>query len=138
MQKHYPTQVHCIHLLYELVWDYEPTCPKCKSKNILYNRRHNFNSKYGYVCNDCERTYSVTNNTIFASTKVPLVKWFTTIHLIKTFGRPPSCRRLAQLIDVSRTSAAGMIRKILADLKSENSLCERIYQHNRQFEPVWF
>ena len=140
MEKHYPTQQHCMHLLYDLVWDYEPTCPHCESKDILYTVPNYYNSRDGYRCGGCSKTYSVTKKTMFEDTKIPLVKWFTAIHIIKTFKQPPSRRRLAQLIDISQPAATRMSRLILADLKTDrvSSLANQIYDYNRRYEPYWF
>ena len=140
MEEHYPTQRHCYELLDDLVWDFEPTCPHCESKDVLYTKPNYYNSKDGYKCGRCSKTYSVTKNTMFQDTKVPLVKWFTAIHILKTFKRLPSGRRLADLVDVSQVAAIRMKTRILIDLESDrvNSLANQIYQYNRRHERFWF
>ena len=49
----------------------------------------------------------------------------------------PSSRRLAYLIGVTAPTALRLRKMVLADLESDDSLCERIYQHNRQIESEW-
>ena len=65
---------------------------------------------------------------------------FTAIHYIKTAKRKPTGVGLAQLIDVDRSTARRMFKKILADLEIDryNSLSAQIYEYNRQLERFWF
>ena len=134
IKRHYPTQEHCIHLLYELRWDYEPICPHCDSTFVDRILNNVFNGREQYRCGDCNKTYSITTKTIFHHTQTPLAKWFTAIHIIKTAKRLPTCPMLANLIDVSLKVAQTMRSKIVADFETESSLCEQIYQYNRQYE----
>ena len=84
--------------------------------------------------------YTVTTKTLFQNTRLPLVKWFTAIHLIKTSRRLPTDVWLSQLIDVNRSTSSRMIKMILADLEIDryNSLSAQIYEYNRQLERFWF
>ena len=140
MEKHYPTQKHCYDLLEDLVWNYKPTCPTCYRSYVLYTTKNHYRSKDTYKCGGCGRNYSVTKSTIFHYSRVPLVKWFTAIHYIKTAKRKPTGVGLAQLIDVDRSTARRMFKKILADLEIDryNSLSAQIYEYNRQLERFWF
>ena len=138
MKKHYPTQEHCIDLLEELVWNYTPTCPRCNSVKVNRFYKTMYRAKNGYRCRDCRKTYTVTDNTIFFYSKVPLVNWFTAIHILKTFKRVPTGPRLYQLINVHPNHNRHMKTKILKELEDDDSLSSRIYQHNRQYEPAWY
>ena len=134
MLKHYPTQEHCIELLEKLVWNNQPKCHECGSTKLSEIERYYQHSKNAYTCSDCRSVYTVTKNTIFHHTHLPFAKWFTAIHIIKTCERLPSSYRLASLICVCKTTGLRMRSMILTDLESENSLANKIYQHNRQFE----
>ena len=135
--KHYPTQFDCIQLLERLVWNSKPKCHNCGSNSLSDIEFYKLHSKNAYTCGDCNSIYTVTQKTLFHHTHLPLVKWFTLIHVIKTSKRLPSSYRLADMIVVGKTTALRLRRMILSDLKTENSLCERIYQHNRQYESDW-
>ena len=137
MQEHYPTQQHCCDLLEELVWNYIPKCPHCHSDVVVGNYRSMYDSKIGHRCGDCRLIYSVTKSTIMHNTRIPLVKWFTAIHTIKTLNRKPESTLLSRKLGISPQSALEIRAKILDDLKSDDSLCEQIYQNNRQLETVW-
>ena len=139
MKKHYPTQQHCFDLLEELAWNYRPRCPDCGGKTILGTYRTMYKGKHGYRCGNCRITYNVTTGTMLHWTRIPLVKWFTAIHIIKTFRRLPSSPKMSSLLDVSCNAALRMRAKIKEDLESDHgSLSNRIYQHNRKYEPEWY
>ena len=65
MQEHYPTQESCVELLEDLIWSFEPTCPRCQSKDLDGVMLNHYNSKSAYLCRDCEQLYTVTTNTMF-------------------------------------------------------------------------
>ena len=138
IKRHYPTQEHCMHLLYDLMWDYEPICPHCGSTKVDEIRDDVFDDREQYRCGDCNKTYSITTHTIFHHTRTSLAKWFTAIHIIKTAKRLPTCPMLADLIDVSLYSAQNMRPKIVKDLAAgEDSLANKIYRYNKRYEPHW-
>ena len=138
MQRHYRTQHSCIQLLNELAWNSKPICPKCGISFVYQVRNDVFDDKRQYMCGKCEIGYTVTTDTIFHRTRTSLVKWFTAIHIIKTSKRLPSCQNLADQIDVTLKVAQNMRPKIVADLATENSLAEKIYQYNKRYEPHWY
>ena len=141
MQEHYPTQESCIELLEDLIWSFEPTCPHCQSKDLDGVMQGHYNSKDAYLCRDCKQFYSVTTNTMFQHSKVPLVKWFLLIHLIKTHELivDVSQRQLSKMLGVSRNSCRKLIRKILVDIRTGNDcLSNRIHRYNRLHDPNWF
>ena len=139
MQKHYPTQQHCFDLLEELAWNRKPRCPSCGGKTVVGTYKTMYKNKYGYRCGNCRLTYNVTTNTMLHHTRIPLVKWFTAIHIIKTFKRLPSCPKLSTMLDIAFPTALRMRAKIKKDLESDHSsLSNLIYRYNRKYEPEWY
>ena len=134
MLRYYPTQQDCIDLLEDLVWNNQPKCHHCGSSELSEIEKYYKHSKNAYTCSDCRSVYTVTQKTIFHHTHLPIVKWFTAIHVIKTYECLPSSYKLAKLIGVCKTTGLKMRARILFDLESENSLANKIYQYNRQFE----
>jgi transposase-like protein len=65
-----------------------------------------------YHCNRCNKSFSVTVNTIFHKTKVDLQKWFYAFILIKHTDEDVSVRQLASHIHVTKDSAWLMLKKI--------------------------
>lgn len=116
------THQECIKLLEEIRWKNQPCCPYCGSKRasaIEKGRRHH--------CNDCFTSYSVTVGTIFHKTHVDLQKWFHAIYLVCHKSPKISSRKLAQEVNVNKTTAAIMIKRIRqTQIDSEKDLIEAI------------
>ena len=68
----------CRAYLEYLRWPGGPVCPKCKGKDIarVGGREEMLR------CKDCEQQFSVTVNTIFHDSHLPLTKWFLATYLI--------------------------------------------------------
>ena len=67
-----------------------------------------------YQCNRCKTPVSVTAGTIFHATKLPLVTWFTAIHLIVTAKNGVSSVELGRRLGVKQPTAWTMKQKIMA------------------------
>jgi hypothetical protein len=63
-------------------------------------------------CNDCFTSYSVTVGTIFHKTHVDLQKWFKAIELVAQQSQNITVRSLADIIEVSKDTAASMLNRI--------------------------
>jgi transposase-like protein len=68
----------CRAYLEKLLWPSGPVCPKCKGKDIarVGGREEMLR------CKACEQQFSVTVNTIFHDSHLPLTKWFLATYLI--------------------------------------------------------
>ena len=69
--RQFPTQESCIDCLEENRWKDGVKCPYCDSDNVyemtdVNRKRHH--------CNNCRKSFSVTVNTIFHDTRIPLKK----------------------------------------------------------------
>lgn len=63
-------------------------------------------------CQNCNHQNSLTANTIFHSTKLPLTKWFLAIHLMTSSKNGISQLELSRQVGVSVNTAALMYHKI--------------------------
>ena len=75
--KNYGTEQQCIEALFKWKWAGGYICSKCGSKSYCSLKYRNI-----YQCNHCHHLTSVTANTIFEQTKLPLTAWFLCVHLI--------------------------------------------------------
>jgi len=67
----FSTQADCVAYLEDVRWNGEPRCPYCNLTNstpMSNEARHH--------CNNCKTSFSVTVDTIFHHTHLPLQKWF--------------------------------------------------------------
>jgi transposase-like protein len=68
----------CRELLERLRWPNGPICPRCCNPNPARLA----NSAKLVYCKDCDYQFTVTANTIFHDSHLPLIKWFTATYLI--------------------------------------------------------
>jgi transposase-like protein len=112
----FPTQHTCLRHLEKVLWDGAPVCPYCDA----YHHTKIPNDRY--KCNDCNKSYRVTVNTIFHNTKCELQKWFIAIITYRG-NKQVSVRGLAKRIRGNKNSA-DHIKNILREAYAE--------------EPGWF
>ena len=116
----FPTEKDCIAHLESIRWPNGPTCPYCESQNstpLAGEQRHH--------CNACNTSYSVTVNTIFHRTHLPLQKWFLSLSLILNAKKGISARQLAREIKVNRNTGwriSMQIRKAMNERSSRDLL----------------
>jgi len=70
MMKGFGDESKCRNYLEKLRWPNGVTCPHCKHDKVYRIRREQFS------CASCEYQFSVTVDTIFHDTHLPLVTWF--------------------------------------------------------------
>ncbi len=105
--KRFPQQEDCISYLEKVRWNGSPKCPYCgstRSTPLANEQRHH--------CNNCNTSYSVTVNTIFHQTHLPLQKWLLAVSLILNAKKGISSRQLARDLDVHRNTAWRISMKI--------------------------
>lgn len=115
--KKFPTQEHCIERLEKIRWNGEPHCPYCGSCNT-----NSYEKSFRHHCNGCRKSFSVTVNTIFHDSRLPLQKWFLAIALIINAKKGISAKQLQRDLDVTYKTAWSMghrIRKAMTDNESE-------------------
>jgi len=105
--KQLPKKEDCIAYLEKIRWQDKPVCPYCKSTNstrLLEEQRHH--------CNNCNTTFSVTVNTIFHHTHLPLQKWLLAVSLVLNAKKGITARQLARDLEVNKNTAWRMAMKI--------------------------
>lgn len=98
--KLYKTQEACILYLENKRWDGNPCCSYCNSRSVTKRKRSS-----RYICNQCNKSFSVLVGTMFEGTKMPLQKWFMAISLILNAKKGISSRQLARDINVDKNTA---------------------------------
>ncbi len=68
----------CRELLERLRWPSGPTCPRCPNPNPA----RLVNSTKLLYCKECDYQFTVTSNTIFHDSHLPLIKWLTAVYLM--------------------------------------------------------
>ena len=114
----FPTQEDCITHLEQARWNGEPTCPYCGSTNTARNQHR-------HRCYDCKTSFSVTVDTIFHHTHLPLQKWFLAIMLMLNAKKGLSALQLSRDLNVNKNTAwriAMQIRKAMAQAEQRSLL----------------
>lgn len=116
-QERFQTEDDCFQYLKKIRWQDGYSCPKCGHNEAYFIEKRKL-----FQCKNCRHQTTVTVNTIFHRTHVPLKKWFWAIFLVGTDKRGCSAKRLEKLIGVHYTTAWLMIHKIRKAMGKRDSL----------------
>ena len=116
-QKRYGTEKACAKALAKVRWPNGFQCPECGSKNAYYLGTRRLSQ-----CAQCRHQVSVTADTLFHATKLPLVKWFWVIYLTASDKGGISALRVSKHIGVSWLTARRMLRKIRTAMAHRDSI----------------
>lgn len=97
-------------------WPNGPVCPHCSS-NEAYKLTPKPTSKRPgrkglYKCKACQEQFTVTVNTIFEDSHIPLNKWLLAIHLLCASKKGMSAHQLHRMLGVTYKSAWFMAHRI--------------------------
>jgi transposase-like protein len=99
----------CRELLERLRWPNAPECPRCigpvvrlaKNDRILY-------------CKDCDYQFTVTANSIFHDSHLPLIKWFAAVYLLCESRKGMSANQIKRTLGISYKTAWYLCHRIRA------------------------
>src|ERR1017187_6564077 len=97
-------------------WPDGPVCPHCDG-NVAYKLTGKAGSKRPvrkgvYKCKACEQQFTVTVNTIFEDSHIPLNKWLLAIHLLCASKKGMSAHQMHRMLGVTYKSAWFMAHRI--------------------------
>jgi len=98
-------------------WPNGPVCPHCDCKEAYkLTPRPSKKDKHVrngvYKCKACEQQFTVTVNTIFEDSHIPLNKWVLAIHLLCASKKGMSAHQLHRMLGVTYKSAWFMAHRI--------------------------
>ena len=99
--KDYGTEAQCENALFTWRFPNGFVCPECANKTCCRLRRR----PRVWQCNHCRHQMSLTGNTIFANTKLPLTKWFLAMHLLSQTKTGLSAMELKRQLGVKYDTA---------------------------------
>ena len=82
------------------LWTNGVTCPECKGKERITERKNGY-----YRCNPCKLDFTIRTGTIFERSHVPLHKWVYAMYLLVTARKGVSSMQLAKEIGVTQKTA---------------------------------
>jgi len=115
-QKLFSTERKCEKYLFKKRWENGFTCPRCGNMKYYYlpNRKL-------YQCKRCSYQASITANTVFHRTRIPLRKWFWAIYLLTNNKNGISALQLQKQLSIkSYQTAWTMLHKIRTAMVKRN------------------
>lgn len=109
----FSTDERCRELLERLRWPDGPVCPRCQKSNPA---RLANSSKLLY-CAACDYQFTVTSNTIFHDSHLPLIKWLTATYLLCESRKGMSANQIKRTLGVSYKTAWYLCHRIRAAMK---------------------
>src|SRR5205814_2000661 len=108
----FSTDEQCRALLKKLRWPYGVECLRCKSKKVFEL------ADYGkFECIECHYQFSVTTQTIFHDTHLPLETWFLAVLLLVEARKGMSANQIKRTLGVSYKTAWYLCHRIRAAMK---------------------
>jgi len=104
----------CRELLERLRWPNGPICPRCCNPNPA----RLVNSTKLVYCKECDYQFTVTANTIFHDSHLPLIKWLTATYLICESRKGMSANQIKRTLGISYKTAWYLCHRIRAAMAS--------------------
>lgn len=118
----------CLAYIEQWRWKGTIRCSDCGSNKI-----YRFKGGVRFKCGDCKEYFSTTSGTIFASSKLPLVKWLMAMFIMSSHKRGISSCQLARDLGITQKSAWLMLHKIRGGLSQEGVKLEGIVSSDEAF-----
>jgi transposase-like protein len=83
----------CRELLERLRWPNGPECLRCLGPVVRLANNVNI-----FYCKDCDYQFTVTANTVFHDSHLPLIKWFTATYLLCEAKKGMSAMQLKRML----------------------------------------
>jgi transposase-like protein len=115
-----PDDTACREYLEAKIWGGVPKCPHCQSKES-YQLKVKGIFKGMYKCKACRERYTVTINTMFEGSHIPLRKWFIAIYIFSLHKKGISSHQLASDLGITQKSAWFMLHRIRLAFAPANS-----------------
>jgi transposase-like protein len=113
MLKVLPDETACRKYLELILWNNEPVCPHCGSKNENHYQLKTKGFFRGlYKCKDCRERFTVTVGTIFEGSHIDLRKWFIAVYIFSSHKKGISSHQLARNLGITQKSAWFMLSRI--------------------------
>src|ERR1700722_6741225 len=103
--------------LESILWPQGPECPKCGVVNDAHKIVANPEKKvrHGlYRCNACKAQFTVTVNTVFQSSHIPLHKWLQCAYLLNSSKKGISSKQIERTLEITYKSAWFMTHRLRA------------------------
>jgi transposase-like protein len=96
------------------VWPKGATCPHCGNadKSRITALDGNAHRPGLYQCNECREQFTVTVNTVFERSKIPLTKWLAALFLMTASKKGVSAHQVHRMLGISYKSTWFMMHRL--------------------------
>jgi ribosomal protein L37AE/L43A len=112
-QQKYGTEEKCQIQLYKARWPGGYICPQCG-----HNRSYSLKTRLFFQCRKCRYQCSLTSETIFAASRLPLTIWFPAFFFITQSKEGISSLKLRRFLGISINAAMRLKQKLQQVMKS--------------------
>ncbi|MBN4081550.1 IS1595 family transposase [bacterium AH-315-C07] len=120
--KKFDSNEKCYSYLESIKWPEGPVCPRCES------RKNSKRSDNRYICNTCNRSYSVLHGTLFEASNLPLRKWFVGMILIANAKKGISSLQLARDLSINKNTAWYLQLRIRKAMKEDYEILKGVIE----------
>jgi transposase-like protein len=99
------------------IWPEGPICPKCGTIGEATLMKGKTTRPGLYQCNSCREPFTVTVNTLYERSHIPLHKWLAATHLLMASKKGMSAMQVHRMLGVSYKSAWFMCHRIRESLR---------------------
>lgn len=99
------------------IWPDGPTCPKCGVVNEATLMKGETTRPGLYQCNACREPFTVTMNTLYERSHIPLHKWLFATHLLMASKKGMSALQISRMLGISYKSTWFMCQRIRESLR---------------------
>ncbi len=117
LMERYGDEQSCRNYLEHLRWRNGVRCPKCKGEKISSILKRD---QYNCDNESCRYQFSVTADTMFHDTHLPLVKWFLATFLICQSRKGMSANQLKRILRINYRTAWYLCHRIRDAMKAVN------------------
>ena len=118
LNQNYSTKEKCRELIRRIRWPHGVKCIRCQHTTCCW-----LNAQEKYECGKCHYQFSVTTNTIFHDTHLPLETWFLAVHILTQAKKGISSCQMQRTLGLGSYKTAwyltGRIRKAMEEANPE-------------------
>ena len=99
------------------LWPDGPICPKCGVIDQATLMQGGSHRPGLYQCNACREPFTVTVNTLYERSKIPLHKWLAATHLMMASKKGMSALQVGRMLGLSKKTAWFLCHRIRESLR---------------------
>ena len=115
--RQFGTEADCLNHLKQMRWPNGFVCPRCSC-----DHGYDVTTRNTYECSQCHKQTSITADTLFHGSRIPLTKWFWAIYFLGSDKGSISALRLSKLIEVNWRTARLILSKLRTAMGHRDSL----------------